>query len=215
MSDLKKYFDEDISTSIEVSYRRYLVKVCMVVAFPALIAFGVRDFIVGRYFIGLLLSALVVILVGLFVYIRRPQIKSKENRVYEFFLTVLIFLFGLYLAYAIGYEGDMGRIPWAYVFPVIVFFALGTVKAFGWVIILLFALLSLDFLYAGNKHVALNDLNIRFYISFVLVILASFFFERIKRKYQKELISNKRTVNESENKVVFVYDIFAFSASIK
>jgi PAS domain S-box-containing protein len=206
VSDLKKNFDEDISTSIELSYRRYLIKVCMVVALPTLIAFGVRDFIVGRYFIGLILSSMVVILVGLFVYIRRPQIKSKESLIYEFFLTMLFILFGLYLVYAIGIEGDLGRIPWAYGFPVIVFFALGALRAFLGVMILFLALLLMDFLFAANKHVVLDELNFRFYLSFLLVIIASFFFERIKNKYQMELIDNQRTLKESENKYRVAYD---------
>ena len=96
MSDLKKNFDEGISGSVELSYRRYLVKVCMVVVLPALIAFGVRDFIIGRYLVGLILLSMIVILVSLFFYVRRPQLKSKENLVYEYFLTALINLFGFY-----------------------------------------------------------------------------------------------------------------------
>ena len=180
MSDLKKNSEEDISTSIELSYRRYLIKVCMAVTLPALIAFGVRDLIIGRYFIGLILTSMVLILVGLFLYVRKPQTKSKENLIYEFFLTALFILFGLYLVYAIGFEGDLSRIPWAYAFPVIAFFALGALRAFLWVIILFLALLSMDFLFAANKHVVLDELNFRFYVSFLLVIITSFFFERIK-----------------------------------
>jgi PAS domain S-box-containing protein len=206
VSDLKKNLDEDISTSIELSYRRYLIKVCMVVTLPALIAFGVRDFIIGRYFIGLILLSMVVILVGLFLYVRKPQTKSKENLIYEFFLTALFILFGLYLVYAIGFEGDLSRIPWAYAFLVIAFFALGALRAFWGVMILFLALLLMDFLFAANKHVVLDELNLRFYVSFLLVIIASFFFERIKKKYQMELIDNQRTLKESENKYRVAYD---------
>jgi PAS domain S-box-containing protein len=206
VSDLKKNLDEDISTSIELSYRRYLIKVCMVVTLPALIAFGVRDFIIGRYFIGLILLSMVVILVGLFLYVRKPQTKSKENLIYEFFLTALFILFGLYLVYAIGFEGDLSRIPWAYAFLVIAFFALGALRAFWGVMILFLALLLMDFLFAANKHVVLDELNLRFYVSFLLVIIASFFFERIKKKYQMELIDNQRTLKESENKFRVAYD---------
>jgi PAS domain S-box-containing protein len=206
VSDLKKNLDEDISTSIELSYRRYLIKVCMVVTLPALIAFGVRDFIIGRYFIGLILLSMVVILVGLFLYVRKPQTKSKENLIYEFFLTALFILFGLYLVYAIGFEGDLSRIPWAYAFLVIAFFALGALRAFLGVMILFLALLLMDFLFAANKHVVLDELNLRFYVSFLLVIIASFFFERIKKKYQMELIDNQRTLKESENKFRVAYD---------
>ena len=206
MSELSKNFDEDVSAAIELNYRRYLLKVLMVVALPALTVFGIRNFILERYFIGLILLSMVVILVGLFFYIRKPQIKSRENLIYESFLTVLFILYGLFLVYRIGYDGDLGRIPWAYVFPVIVFFALGALRAFLWVIILLLALFSMDFLFAANKHVVLDELNFRFYVSFLLVILASYFFERIKNKYQMELISNQRTLKESEHKYRVAYE---------
>ena len=172
MSDLDKTVDEDISASIELNYRRYLLKVSMVVALPTLIAFSIRAFIIELYFVGLILSSMAVILVGLYFYVRKPRVKYRENRIYESFLTVLIILYGLFLVYRIGFEGDLGRIPWAYVFPVIVFFALGALRAFLWVIILLLALLSMDFLFAANQHVVLDELNFRFYISFLLVILA-------------------------------------------
>jgi PAS domain S-box-containing protein len=119
---------------------------------------------------------------------------------------MLFILFGLYLVYAIGIEGDLGRIPWAYGFPVIVFFALGALRAFWGVMILFLALLLMDFLFAANKHVVLDELNLRFYVSFLLVIIASFFFERIKKKYQMELIDNQRTLKESENKFRVAYD---------
>ncbi|MEJ2286913.1 MAG: PAS domain S-box protein, partial [Desulfobacterales bacterium] len=108
--------------------------------------------------------------------------------------------------YSIGYEGDLSRIPWAYLFPVIVFFGLGAFKALLWVIILLIALISTDFLFAANEHIALDDLKLRFYISFLLVIIATFFFERLKRKYQLELIENQQTLKESENNYRIAYD---------
>ena len=206
MSDLKKNFDEGISGSMELSYRRYLVKVSMVVVLPALIAFGVRDIIDGRYLVGLILLSMTVILVSLFFYVRRPQFKSKESLVYEYFLTALFILFGFYIVYSIGFEGDLSRIPWAYVFPVIAFFALGALRALLWVIVLLFALVSMDFLFAANEHVLLNELKLRFYISFLLVIMASFFFERLKGKYQTELIDNQQNLKESENKYRIAYE---------
>jgi PAS domain S-box-containing protein len=178
----------------------------MVVALPALIAFGVRDIIDGRYLVGLILLSMTVILVSLFFYVRRPQFESTENLVYEYFLTALFILFGFYIVYSIGFEGDLSRIPWAYIFPVIAFFALGALRALLWVIILLFALVSMDFLFAANEHVLLNELKLRFYVSFLLVIMASFFFERLKGKYQTELIDNQQNLMESENKYRIAYE---------
>ncbi|MGD8471973.1 MAG: PAS domain S-box protein, partial [Desulfobacteraceae bacterium] len=46
----------------------------------------------------------------------------------------------------------------------------------------------------------LSDFKLRYYIAFMLVIVASFFFERLKKKYQLELISNQQTIKESENR---------------
>jgi two-component system cell cycle sensor histidine kinase/response regulator CckA len=206
VSELKSKFDEDISDSMELSYRRYLVKVFMLVALPALIVFGVRDIIIGRYLIGLILLFMIVILLSLFFYVRRPQFKSRENLIYEYFLTALFILYGFYIVYTIGFEGNLSRIPWAFGFPVMVFFALGTLRALLWVIILFFALVSIDFLFAANEHLLVNELKLRFYMSFVLVIMASFFFERLKRKYQTELIENQQTLKDSENKYRIAYE---------
>ena len=206
MSDKKNNFDDDISGSLELSYRRYLVKICAGVAIPGLIAFGIRDFIIGRYFIGLILLSMMVILVSLFFYIRRSQLQSRENLVYEYLLTALFILFGFFIVYSIGFEGDLSRIPWAYIFPVIVFFGLGAYRALLWVIILLIALISTDFFFGANEQIVLDDLKLRFYISFLLVVIATFFFERIKRNYQLELIENQRTLKDSENNYRIAYE---------
>jgi len=178
----------------------------MVVALPALIVFTIRDFYIGRFLVGFTLLTMILILASLFFLIRKPQFKSKENLFYQYFLTALFILFGFYLVYSIGFEGDLSRIPWAYVFPVMVFFALGASRAMLWVILLLASLLSLDFYLSSNEHALLDDLKLRFYISFLLVIMASFFFERLKKRYQSELIENQRTLQASENRYRNAYE---------
>jgi hypothetical protein len=64
----------------------------------------------------------------------------------------------------------------------------------------------MDVLFASNEKILLNELKLRFYISFLLVIMASFFFERLKKRYQTELIDNQRTLKESENKFRVAYE---------
>jgi PAS domain S-box-containing protein len=206
VSDQKNNIDDDISGSFELSYRRYLVKACMVVAIPGLIVFGIRDLIIGQYFVGLVLLSMIAILISLFFYIRRSQLQSNENLVYEYLLTALFILFGFFIVYSIGFEGHLSRIPWAYLFPVIVFFGLGAFRALLWVIILLLALIATDFIFGANEQIVLADLKLRFYISFSLVIIATFFFERLKRKYQLELIENQRTLKASENNYRIAYE---------
>jgi PAS domain S-box-containing protein len=206
VSEKKNNFDSDISGPLELRYRRYLVKVCLAVAIPGLIAFGIRDFIIGQYFIGLILLSMMVLLVSLFYYLRKSQLQSRENLVYEYLLTALFILFGFFIVYSIGFEGDLSRIPWVYIFPVIVFFGLGAFRALLWVIILLIALIFTDFLFGANEQIVLNDLKLRFYISFLLVVIATFFFERLKRNYQLELIENQRTLKDSENNYRIAYE---------
>jgi len=206
VSDQKNNLDDDISGSIELSYRRYLIRVCMVVALPVLIVFGIRNFILGRYLVGLILLSMTVILVSLFFYVRRSQLQSRENLVYEYLLTALFILFGFFIVYLIGFEGNWSRIPWAYIFPVMVFFGLGANRALLWVIVLLIALISADFLFGANEQIAIDELKLGFYISFLLVIIATFFFERVKRKYQMELIENQHTLKESENNYRIAYE---------
>ena len=178
----------------------------MVVALPGLIVFGIRNFIHGRYLVGLILLSMTVILVSLFFYVRRSQLQSRENLVYEYLLTALFILFGFFIVYLVGFEGKWSRIPWAYIFPAMVFFGLGANRALLWVIVLLIALISADFLFGANEQIAIDELKLRFYISFLLVIIATFFFERVKRKYQMELIENQHTLKESENNYRIAYE---------
>jgi PAS domain-containing protein len=206
VSDQKNNFDDDISGSMQLSYRNYFVKAWVAVAIPVVFALGIRNFIIGQYLAGLILLSMTVIQVGLFFYMRRSQFQSRENRVYEYFIFALFILFGFLLVYKIGFEGNLSRIPWAYLFVVAVFFGLGGVRGLLWVIILLIALLSADFLFGANEQIAIDELKLGFYISFSLVIIVTFFFERLNGKYLIDLIENQRTLKESENNYRIAYE---------
>ena len=206
MSDQKNYFDDDISGSMQLSYRNYFVKAWVAVAIPVVFALGIRNFIIGQYLAGLILLSMTVIQVGLFFYMRRSQFQSRENRVYEYFIFALFILFGFLLVYKIGFEGNLSRIPWAYLFVVAVFFGLGGVRGLLWVIILLIALLSADFLFGANEQIAIDELKLGFYISFSLVIIVTFFFERLNGKYLIDLIENQRILKASENNYRIAYE---------
>ena len=136
---------------MQLSYRKYFVKVWVAVAIPVLIAVGIRNFIIGHYLAGLIFLGMTVIHVGLFSYMRRSQFQSRENRVYEYFLFAQFILFGILLVYKIGFEGNLSRMPWAYLFVVAAFFSLGGFRGLLWAITLLIALLSADFLLAPTN----------------------------------------------------------------
>ncbi len=200
MAFLKSQDDMNLPDSIELDYQRYLVKVCMLVGIPVLGYFMIYDLIIGRYLVALVLIVMFVLLVGLFVVINKPGYKSKESQIYSYFVNSLFALYAFFLAYTIGIEGNLSRMPWAFLFTVIVFFALGATRALIWVSVVFFSMLILELVISGNDHLSVQEFKVRFYIAFMLVIVTSFFFERLKKGYQLELIKNQQTLKESENR---------------
>jgi PAS domain-containing protein len=190
----------NLPDSMELNNQKYLVNVSMLVGLPVLAIFMVYDFIIGRYLIATVLVLMFVLLLCLFVAINKPGYKAKENLLYPYFLKALFVLFGFFIAYTVGIEGNLSRMPWAFLFTVLVFFALGAARALIWISVLFCALLVLELYVSGNESLVASEFKLRFYIAFMLVIVASFFFERLKKKYQLELIDNQRTLKESENR---------------
>jgi two-component system cell cycle sensor histidine kinase/response regulator CckA len=206
MAFLRSQDDMNLPDSVELNYQRYLVKVCMLVGIPVLGYFMIYDLIIGRYFIALVLVAMFVIILGLFVIINNPSYKVKESQIYYYFINSLFILYAFFLAYTIGVEGNLSRMPWAFLFTVIVFFALGATRALIWVSVVFFTMLILELIIPGNERLSVQEFKIRFYIAFMLVIVTSFFFERLKKGYQLELIKNQQTLKESENRYREVFE---------
>jgi hypothetical protein len=122
MAFLDSQDNVNLPDSMELNYQRYLVKVCMLIGIPVLGYFMIYDFIIGRYFVAIVLILMFVIILGLFLIINKPDYQAKESRLYTYFLNTLFILFGFFLAYTIGIEGNLSRMPWAFLFTVLVFF---------------------------------------------------------------------------------------------
>lgn len=206
MHPLVTQADENISDAIELNYQRYLVKVCMIVGLPVLSFFTIYDILMERYLIGIILFLMLSIIIGLFLLTRKPDYKLKENLIYPYFLKTLFILFGFYLIYTVGIEGKLSRIPWIFLYPLIIFFALEATKALIWVSILYIVLLCLGLFILPNEHLDIEALQSRFYIAFAAFMIASFFFERLKRKYRQQLVDNQRILKESESRYREAYE---------
>jgi PAS domain S-box-containing protein len=186
--------------SLELNNQKYLVNVSMLVGLPVLGFFMIYDFIIGRYLIGTVLGLMFVLLLCLFIAINKSSNKTKDRRLYPYYTNTLFILFGFFIVYTVGVEGNLSRMPWAFLFTLLLFFAMGAARALAWVLALFCTLLVLEFYASSNARLVISEFKLRFYISFVLVIVVSFFFERLKKKYQFELIENQRTLKESENR---------------
>jgi len=200
MAFLNSQDDVNLPDSMELNYQRYLVKVSLLVGLPVLSYFMIYDFIIGRYLIAFVLTVMLATILGLFVVINKASYQTKENQIYNYSLYSFFILFGFFLVYTIGIEGHLSRMPWAFLFTVMVFFALGASRALVWVSVLFFTLLILELIISGNERLSVQEFKVRFYIAFMLVIVTSFFFERLKKGYQLELINNQQTLKESENR---------------
>jgi hypothetical protein len=136
----------NLPDTMELNYQKYLVNVSMLVGLPVLGIFMIYDFIIGRYLIGTVLLLMFVLLLCLFVAINKPGYKTKDSQIYPYFLNSLFLLFGFFITYTVGIEGNLSRIPWTFVFTVLVFFALGAARALIWVLALFSANLSCVFI---------------------------------------------------------------------
>ena len=191
--------ETELPEAIEANYQKYPVKVCMLIGIPVLSCSMIYDFIIGRYLTALVLAFMLSILLGLFVIIKKTDDEATKNQFYQFFINAFFLLFGLFLVYTIGLEGHISHMPWAFLYAALIFFAFGAVKGLIWTAAL-YGVLFLFSLYSTPDDLPAQGLKIRFFIAFLLVIVVSFFFELLKKKYQLRLIDQQQSLKESENR---------------
>ncbi len=171
----------------------------MLIGTPVLSCFIIYDFIIGRYLVALVLAFMFLMLLSLFVITKKTDNEVKIKQFYKFFINGFFLLFGLFLVYTIGVEGHISRMPWAFLYAVVIFFALGATRGLIWTAAL-YGVLFLFSLYSTPEDLSAQGLKVRFFIAFLLVIVAAFFFERLNKKYQLQLIDQQKSLQESENR---------------
>ncbi|MDX1707279.1 MAG: PAS domain S-box protein, partial [Desulfobacterales bacterium] len=191
--------ETQIPEAMEADYQKYLVKVCMLIGIPVLVGFIIYDFVIGRYLVGLVLVCMLAVLITLFIITRSPSYQAKEKQIYTYAITVFFILFGLFLIYTIGFESRITRMPWAFLYAVLIFFALGATRGIIWLSVLYVILFLMTF-NSTPEYLPAQGLKIRFFIAFLLVIAAAYFFERLRKTYQLKLIENQQSLQESEHR---------------
>ena len=161
--------------AMEAHYQRYLVDVCMLIGIPVLGVFIIYDFIIGRYLVGSVLAMMFSILLCLFFIMKKPAYETQKKRFYAYFTTVFFALFGFFLIYTIGVEGNISRMPWAFLYAVCIFFAFGATKGVIWTSVLLLILIFMT-LNPTPEIMTGQGLKHRIYIAISLVVGASYLF---------------------------------------
>jgi len=142
-----------------------------------------------------------------FVIMRRIEEKS-EYKIYSIFFRLFIAVMGVSLLYDIGFQSNFSRIEWCYIYPVLVFFAVGVKEGTIWVSIFygILAFLILNFDLQGVTLFQIQELRTRFLVSFFAVSMLSLFLEHGFRRIQQRLLHHQGILKESENRYRQAYE---------
>jgi PAS domain-containing protein len=152
------------------------------------------------------MELLILILLG-FVIMRRIEEKS-EYRIYSVLFRLFFAVMGVSLIYDIGFQSNFSRIEWCYIYPVLVFLAVGLKEGAIWVSIFygILAFLILNFDLQGVTLFQIQELRSRFLVSFLAVCILCLFLEQGFRRAQQRLLHHQRILKESENRYRQAYE---------
>ena len=188
--------------------KRSMVRISIYLGIPLVCGLILYNLIKGNYFVALLNWAMLLIVVFLGFVIRRRTDEKFEYKLYSIFFRLFTVAVGVALLYEIGFQSSFSRIGWCYIYPILVFFAVGFTEGMVWVSIfygiLAFFILSFDLQNIPLSEI--HELKYRFLISFFVVCLLSIFLEHGFRHGQQRLLNHQRNLRESENRYRQAYE---------
>ncbi|MGQ9645605.1 MAG: PAS domain S-box protein [Thermodesulfobacteriota bacterium] len=184
----------------EVYKKEFFIKILLFFGLPTVSYFTIQDSLQGRPFVSffrlLMFGTLIALLIGLWY----PAEKRKKYIFYRALLSLFLFLFGTYLIYTIGVEQTSYRLYWSYLFPILVFYALGIKEALLWNL-LFCAGITLSVSFTDFQSIPIESSKTTFFISFFLVSIMSFVLAYQMRRDQSALLAHQRTLkNEIEER---------------
>jgi PAS domain S-box-containing protein len=199
--------DED-SFQLTMDHKRSVAKVSLFIGIPLFLAMAIKNFIRGDNIMAFsnCMELLILILLG-FVIMRRIEEKS-EYRIYSVLFRLFFAGMGVSLIYDIGFQSNFSRIEWCYIYPVLVFLAVGLKEGAIWVSIFygIIAFLILNFDLQGVSLFQIQELRSRFLVSFFAVCILSLFLEQGFRRAQQRLLHHQHILKESENRYRQAYE---------
>jgi signal transduction histidine kinase len=140
--------------------------------------------------------------------IKRRIDEKFEYKIYSILFRLFNAAMGLALLYEISFQSNFSRIEWCYIYPILVFFAVGIMEGVIWVSIF-YAILAFFILNFDLQEITpfqMQALISRFLISFFIVCMLSLFLERGFRHAQKRLLNHQHILKESENRYRQAYE---------
>jgi hypothetical protein len=208
MSMIDPNFSDVDPFKLMMHQKRAVVRISLYIGMPLLGILAINNFRVGDYVVGLINSVMLLIVV-LVAYVIKGRIDDKlEYKIYYVLFRLFNAMLGFALLYEIGFKSNFSRIPWCYIYPILVFFVAGTLEGIIWVSIFygILAFFILHFDFQGITPFQIQELRTRFLVSFFVVCMLSIFLEHGFRHAQKRLFHHQSILKESENRYRQAYE---------
>jgi len=188
--------------------KRSMVRISIYLGVPLVCGLILYNLVKGNYFAALLNWTMLLIVIFLGFVIRKRTDERFEYKIYSVLFRLFTAAIGIALLYDIGFQSNFSRIGWCYIYPILVFFAVGFTEGMIWVSIfygiLAFFILNLDLQQIPLSEI--QGLKSRFLISFFVVCVLSVFLEHGFRHAQEKLLNHQRHLEESENRYRQAYE---------
>jgi PAS domain S-box-containing protein len=189
-------------------HKRSVVKIGLFIGIPLVAALAIKNLTKGTYSTAFLNCAMFLIMVVLY-YLTTWRIDEKsEYKIYSILFRLFAAAVGVSLLYEIGFLSNFSRIEWSYIYPILVFFAVGVSEGMIWVSVF-YGILALFILNFDLRRITLSEiqeLRYRFLISFFVVSILSLFLEHAFRRVEQRLFNHQRNLRESENRYRQAYE---------
>lgn len=154
---------------------QYILRIFLVSALPVLMFFTVYYILASRFLEALLLCSMGILLPFSYFAMRKSRHKSwspeKQHAIYQNCIRGFLLIFLIYISYVVGLKGEINRIQWSYIFPIVACICLGKREGFYWAV-LFFASMVLILFYPrpeAPSPAPLLGFKLRYLLSFFVL----------------------------------------------
>ncbi len=183
-----------------------IMAVC--IGIPVLCALTLFNVTNGDHFATFLtgLDLLIVVLLGLMT--KRKTDEEFNYKIYSILFRLFVAVIGIAILYHIGFQSSFCQIEWSYIYPILLFFAVGSTEGMIWVFVF-YGILAFFMLNFDPQRITLYDLQefrYHFLASFFVVSMLSLSLQQAFRYAQERLLNHQRNLKESENRYRQAYE---------
>jgi hypothetical protein len=113
--------------------KRSVGRISIYIGIPLVGAMAIYNLMRGNYVVALSNGAMLLIAILLGFMARRRADEIFEYKLYSTLFRLFIALVGITILYQIGFQSSFSQTEWCYIYPILVFFAVGLFEGMIWV----------------------------------------------------------------------------------